>query len=60
MSNDIHLKAVSLEIPQQSIIEISMQIAYITFHSNLPGINELTQQNKAQQNCMLILWDILC
>ena len=38
---DNHLTAISPEISQASIDDISFKIAYLKFHSNLPGANEL-------------------
>ena len=40
-SSDIHLRAVSQEIPQPLIVKTSLEITYLKFHSNLPGANEL-------------------
>ena len=39
--SDNHLRAISQEIPQSSITEISLKITYLDFNSNLPGVNEL-------------------
>ena len=36
-SIDIHLRAISQNIPQPSINNISIKITYLKFHSNLPG-----------------------
>ena len=33
--------AISHDIPQPSITELSLQITYVNFHSNHPGANEL-------------------
>ena len=41
-SNDIHLRAISQEIPQPSITKLSLIITYGKFHWNLPGTNEFT------------------
>ena len=41
MPSDNHLMAISQEIPQASITEISLKITYLKLHSNLPGANEL-------------------
>ena len=38
-SNDIYLMAILQDVPQLSITEFSLKIAYATFHSNLPGDN---------------------
>ena len=40
-SIDIHMGAISQEIPQPSITKISLNITYLKFYSNLPGANEL-------------------
>ena len=40
-SNDIHIKAISQEMPQSSITKICLKIIYLKFHSNFPGANEL-------------------
>ena len=42
-SNDIHIWAVSHEIPQPLITKISLKITYVKFHSYLPGANDLIQ-----------------
>ena len=40
-SSNIHLRAVSQELPQQSINKISFKFAYLKFRSNLLGTNGL-------------------
>ena len=40
-SSDIHLRVVSQKIPQPSVTKFSFKIAYLKFHSNCPGANEL-------------------
>ena len=40
-SNDIHHMTIPQEIPQPPITKISMEITYLKFPSNLPGVNEL-------------------
>ena len=40
-SSDIHPTAVSQEMPQPTVTELSLKITYRNFHSNLPGANEL-------------------
>ena len=40
-SSDIHLRAITQEIPQPSISKISVKIEYLKFHSNPPGANKL-------------------
>ena len=43
-SGDIQLRAISQEMPQQSIAKFSLKIinTYLKCHSNLPGANDLT------------------
>ena len=42
-SSDIHIRAISQEMPQPSITKISLKITCLKkFHSNFPGANELT------------------
>ena len=45
-SSDIHIRAISQEVPQPSItkLKIRSKIAYLKFHSNFPGVNELTSR----------------
>ena len=38
---DIHVRKISQETAQPSILQISLKIYYLQFHSNLPGTNEL-------------------
>ena len=40
-SSDIHLMTIWQEIPEASVIEISLKIIYPKFHSHLPEANEL-------------------
>ena len=40
-SSDIHIRAISQQMPQPSIIKICMKITCLKFHSNFPGDNEL-------------------
>ena len=40
-SSDIHLRAISQDIPQPSVTKISLKIAYLKFQSNLSGANDL-------------------
>ena len=40
-SSDIHIRAISQEIPQLSITKICLKITYLEFYSNLPGASEL-------------------
>ena len=42
-SSGIHHRAILQEIPQQSVVEISLKITYLKICSNLPGANELIQ-----------------
>ena len=41
-SSDIHIKAISQQMPQPSITKIRLKITYLKFSSNFPGANELT------------------
>ena len=41
-SSDIHIRAISQEIPQPAITKIRLKITNLKFHSNFPGANELT------------------
>ena len=40
-SSDIHIRAISQEMPQPSITKTRFKITYLKFHSNFPGANEL-------------------
>ena len=40
-SSDIHIRAISQDMPQPWIIKIHLKITYIKFHSNFQGVNEL-------------------
>ena len=42
-SNDIHIRAISQEMPQPPITKICLKITYLISHLNFPGANELTQ-----------------
>ena len=42
-SNDIHIRAVSQEMPQLSITKICLKITCLKFHSNFPRANALNQ-----------------
>ena len=39
--SDIHIRAISEEMPQPVITKIHLKITYLKFHSNFPGANEL-------------------
>ena len=41
-STDVHIRAISQEMPQPSITKIPWKIAYLKFHSNFTGANELS------------------
>ena len=41
MSSEINLRDILQWIPQPPVIEISMNVTSLRFHSNLPGANEL-------------------
>ena len=40
-ASDIHIRAISQKIPQPSVTKMSLEFAYLTFHSNFPGVNDL-------------------
>ena len=42
-SSDIHIRAISQQMPQPLIIKIHLKITCPKFHSNSPGANELIQ-----------------
>ena len=44
-SSNIHLIVISQEIPQSPITTTNLKITYLEFHADLPGDNELIQQN---------------
>ena len=39
--SDIHMKAISQEMPQPPVTKIHLKITYLNLHSNFPGANEL-------------------
>ena len=51
-SSDIHMRAISQEMPQSSITKTSLKITYMKFHSNFLGANELKIQLLIQINKM--------
>ena len=50
---DIHLRAILQKVSQPPIIKISLKITYLKFHSNLPGVNELTHYGQVT-SCSVI------
>ena len=40
-SSDIHIRAISQEMPQPSVTKIRLKITYLKFHLNLPVASEL-------------------
>ena len=40
-SSDIHIRAISLEMPQPSITKMRLKITYLKCHWNFPGVNVL-------------------
>ena len=52
-SSDIHIGAISQEMPQPSVIKICLKITCIKFNSKFPGANELMfpVMNSARQDC---------
>ena len=53
-SGDIHIRTISQEVPQPSIIKIFLKITCLKFHSNFPGANELTESGGGQPDGSLI------
>ena len=51
-SSDIHIRAISLEMPQPSITKICLKITCLRFHSNFPGAYKLSSY------CWICSWDI--
>ena len=49
--NDIHIRAISQEMPQTSITKIHLKFTYLNIYSNFPGANELSliRMNNSQQ-----------
>ena len=39
--SDIHIRAISQEMPQPSVTKICLKITYLNLHLNFPGANEL-------------------
>ena len=39
--SNIHIRAISQDMPQPAISKIRFKITYLNFHSNFPGANEL-------------------
>ena len=39
--SDIHIRAITQEMPRPSITKIHLKITYLKFHSNFPRVNEL-------------------
>ena len=61
--SDIHLKAISQEIPQPSITEFNLKIVW-RYHSNLPGANKFTKIDVRLRiphaSCKDTHWIFLC
>ena len=51
-SSGIHLRAISQEISQLPITEISLKIIYVKFHSNQRGANELMDNGPSEDICL--------
>ena len=51
-SNEIHIRAISQEMPQPSVTKICLKITYLKFHSNFPGANELSVENSVSVWCV--------
>ena len=52
-SIDVHLRAVSVEISQPSVTKISLNIIFLRFYWNLPGVSELTRVYDFMRICVL-------
>ena len=50
--SDLNIRALSQEMPQQSVIKIHLKITYLKFHSNFPGANELTHRGRKTRICV--------
>ena len=66
-SSDIHLRAISQEIPEPPITEFIWKIKYLKCHLNFPGANELSDQRPWPQdvdsalmmyNCELVMTNV--
>ena len=57
--SDTHLRAISQEIPQPSVTEISSKITYLKFHLMPPGVKELNplMLAAAETNCFYFWYD---
>ena len=51
-SSDIHITAISQEMPQPSIAKICLKIKCLKFHSNFTGANELTHWGWVTHICV--------
>ena len=51
-SSDIHIRANSQTIPHPAIIKSICKITNLKFHSNFPGVNELSWFENAKQTSM--------
>ena len=40
--SDIHIMAISHEMPQPLVTKIHLKITYLNIHSSFPGVSELT------------------
>ena len=52
--SDIHIRAISQDMPQPSVNKIHLKITYLKFHSNFPGANKLS--NGSVIKAWGILW----
>ena len=59
-SSDIHIRAISQEMPQPSITNVHLKITYLKFYWNSPGANELNLSYKGLQNilCNLVHYHV--
>ena len=47
--SDIHIRAISQEMPRPSITKICLKITCLKLHSNFPGTKELTEWGQLQE-----------
>ena len=55
-STDIHIRAISLEMPQPAITKICLKFTYLKFDLNFPGANELMMT--WSHSCLILMMRI--
>ena len=60
-SSDIHIRAISQEMPQPLITQIPWKITYLKFHSNFPGANRWVKSlhlasESGIYGCLIFKW----